>query len=252
MRARLKDQVVRIEDEDDLSGVRGYKKREDGTTTTYFDREVDSETKRMLDQAKAPKRLSVGEGAQTAGAPSGAQPLGSAWNGGGTWEERDLSTWANAEIKSALDGLSAELPADFSAAVDGISADAKAIGAGGGDLSSNEALLDALHLAQPIGAKVKEVKSVEGSAAVTCSRGALRHSLDYAFAVRAELTVPGADDGASATYIAKLEYSDVAAAGSKPVSYELKRSYESAVPRRHELRVSRAVDQLDAEVRHNY
>ena len=197
-------------------------------------------------QVKAPKRLDPA----SAPAPSSSQLLGSAWNGGGTWEERDLSTWATSELKSALGGLTAELPADFSRAVDGIATDAKAMGeGGGGGVGASEALLDALHLAQPITARVKSVSSVEGAAAATCSRGALRHSLDYSLTVNAELSVPGADDGAPTAYKAKLEYVDVVAAGSKPVSYELKRSYDGHVAARHAARVAMAVDALDAEVR---
>ena len=54
--------MVTVEDEEDLKDmVRGYKKRADGSTTSYFDREVDPETRAMLDRLKQPKRL---DGAQ--------------------------------------------------------------------------------------------------------------------------------------------------------------------------------------------
>ena len=77
--------MVKVDDEEDLKGiVRGYKKRADGSTTSYFDREVDAETRAMLDRMKQPKRI------ETEAAASETPRSGSAWNKAGTWEDKDM------------------------------------------------------------------------------------------------------------------------------------------------------------------
>ena len=86
--------------------IKGYKKTADGKTTSYFTREVDPETKAMLDQLKQPKRIDpVEAAAPLAGGAAG----GSAWNSAGTWEEKDLSKWAQEALTAQLKGLQATI-----------------------------------------------------------------------------------------------------------------------------------------------
>jgi hypothetical protein len=92
--------------------------------------QVDEQTKALLDAQKAPKRLSVGA-APDAAAPSAAS-AGSAWNTGGTWEEKDMTSWAKEELEKRLKTVKA---------VDGA-----------------------------LSAKVSKVKDVEGSASVVAVR----------------------------------------------------------------------------------
>jgi len=160
-RARKAEKIV-IDNEDGLD-MKGYKIRADGSKTSYFDRQVDEETKRLLDEQKKPKRLSVG-GAEEA-APTAAessQAAGSAWNNGTTWEEKDVSEWAKAEIEATLGSATAE------------------------------------HAAVAI--SVTKVKSVEGHASVVASRGAQRYIYEYALELEWKAkTLPIAAEGIDET-----------------------------------------------------
>merc|ERR1719440_2491996 len=163
-RAR-KEERVKVDDKD-LEGMRGYKTRADGSKTSYFNREIDEETKRLLDEQKKPKRLSVGAEAPPAAAGSS---VGSAWNlAGTTWEDKDFSDWAKEELTSRLKAAAGEC--------DGVRI------------------------------KVSAVKEVDGSASVVATRGTQRHLFDYAFELEykvteldpppAEAEAAGADDDA--------------------------------------------------------
>ena len=191
-RARAKTDVVRVDDDDELKDViKGYKKRADGSTTSYFTREVDPETKALLDAQKAPKRI---EPAAAAGAPAGAAGGGgrSAWNSAGTtWEEKDVSVWAKEALKARLEGC------------------AVAAGSEGG-----------------CGVAVTAVSNLEGSASVVVSRGTTKHLFELACHLEWEAKASaagggGGGDGDGGT-LAKgvLEYSDVAPSASG-VSYEV-------------------------------
>ena len=75
--------------------VRGYKIRSDGKKTSYFDNELDENTKQLIGDI-TPKMIdpNTKQSKQT-------QDGSSAWNTAGTWEEKDVSNWA----KEALQGL---------------------------------------------------------------------------------------------------------------------------------------------------
>ena len=112
--ARGVSDVSVLEAEDDneaelLKGLkRGYKTRADGSKTSYFDRtdSLDPAMKALLEAQKQPKRIDglPPEPSAPSGG-TGALPLptaqGSVWNTG-TWEERDVSVWAHAELSSRL------------------------------------------------------------------------------------------------------------------------------------------------------
>jgi tetratricopeptide (TPR) repeat protein len=100
---------TKVEDKEDESvftksdHVRGYKIRSDGKKTSYFDREISEETKALIGDI-APKKIDPNNPAGDDFAP---KPLpvaegASAWNKAGTWEERDVSAWAEETLKAAL------------------------------------------------------------------------------------------------------------------------------------------------------
>jgi len=145
MRAKAKTDVVRVDDEEDLSDVvRGYKKRADGTTTTYFDRQVDEKTRTMLDQMKAPKRIDSQTDAQS------ESNMGSAWNKAGTWEEKDMTKWAQGVLKTKLSKLTAKAPMDMDAILQSTASEAT-------NSSASSSFLNDTHLAFPLVARVTEV-----------------------------------------------------------------------------------------------
>ena len=175
-RAR-KAERVKVNDED-LAGMKGYKTRADGSKTSYFTREVDAETKALLDAQKAPKKLDSSPQAER---ENNSTSAGSAWNTGGTWEEKDMTSWVKSEIEEKL----------------------KAVTASFGTCS----------------AIVSKVKDVEGSASVVASRGNVRHLYELAFEVEYKVTSSeeaedGGGDGAEkkkATSVCKgaLKYTEV-------------------------------------------
>ena len=110
------------EDADLLRGIsKGYKLKADGSKTSYFDRsdKVDAATKALLEAAKAPKKIDVSDpapsgggasgGAGGVGAPSAAPSAASAWNAAGTFEEKDVSAWATADLSARFAAVSVDV-----------------------------------------------------------------------------------------------------------------------------------------------
>lgn len=81
--------------------VRGYKIRSDGKKTSYFDREIDEETKQMIGDI-APKKINLSDNETKEVALKPLDPSSSVWNTAGTWEEKNCTTWAMSTIKAAL------------------------------------------------------------------------------------------------------------------------------------------------------
>jgi len=90
-----KREVKKEEDED--SKLRGYKKTADGKTTSYFHTELDEDAKKLIGSC-APTKI---EG----GAPAPKDEVGgdtSVWNAAGTFEQKSLTEWMQAEVKKAV------------------------------------------------------------------------------------------------------------------------------------------------------
>ena len=85
-------------DEGEIDGVfRGYKKTSDGRTTTFFNRELDAATKKLIGDI-APKRLD----AEVSAVPITSTAGGSAWNTAGTFESVNWTRWATDRLKELL------------------------------------------------------------------------------------------------------------------------------------------------------
>lgn len=94
--------VERDDEEQPDSGViRGYKKTSDGRTTTFFNNELDEETKALIGDI-APKKIEPGILPQEHPTSSGE----SVWNKAGTWEERIHTPWAVTRLKELLEAIS--------------------------------------------------------------------------------------------------------------------------------------------------
>jgi tetratricopeptide (TPR) repeat protein len=91
---------IRIDDEVDFTKsdhVKGYKVV-NGKKTSYFHNELTEEAKALIGDI-APKRLeTVPQPAPATDIPSGS----SAWNKAGTWEEKDVTAWAQESLDAAL------------------------------------------------------------------------------------------------------------------------------------------------------
>ena len=96
------DRVV-VEGEDLGSDVKGYVRRADGTTTTYFDRGI---AHQITPSVLAPQPLPIANGGAKGAVPATADRSGgtnqSAWNSAGTFEERDVSEWARDRLAGML------------------------------------------------------------------------------------------------------------------------------------------------------
>mmetsp|Transcript_10674 Transcript_10674/g.13854 ORF Transcript_10674/g.13854 Transcript_10674/m.13854 type:complete len:394 (+) Transcript_10674:293-1474(+) len=146
---KVKEEVEQVEadDDEDLKDVRGYKRTADGRTTTYFNNELTEETKALIGDI-APKKVE---------APVGMQVMegASSWNQAGTWEERDMTGWANDKLSELL------VPVEF-------------------------ALPDSLGTV-----KTTELKKLEGDCSITMSRGKRRFLFEYAFDLHWDLELAG-------------------------------------------------------------
>jgi len=83
--------------------IRGYKLTSDGRKTTFFNNELDEETKKLIGNI-APKKLDPTT-AEVAAAPTVAGA--SVWNSAGTFESVDHSVWARERIKEVVSGVPA-------------------------------------------------------------------------------------------------------------------------------------------------
>ena len=87
--------------EKDLS-MRGYKKTADGRTTSFYHRDIDDEAKKLIGSI-APKKIEASAiDASSAATSVASSNSASVWNQGGTYEERDASSWATSYIENAL------------------------------------------------------------------------------------------------------------------------------------------------------
>ena len=106
--------VSKIDDNDDFDeedvkilkeagSMKGYK-IVDGKKTTYFNNELDQKTKQLIGDI-APKLLDVVEVPST-------PVVGSVWNSAGTFEDRDMSTYATDNIKEYVGNAEAIINGD--------------------------------------------------------------------------------------------------------------------------------------------
>jgi len=238
--------------------VRGYKKRADGSTTSYFTREVDPATKAMLDQMKQPKRIDPSAAGLPA-PPPGAASAVSAWNKAGTWEEKDLSTWAIDTIKAGVKAVTATSQGDASsmgAMLERMKESSLSSLAGEGGEGSRGLLDLASEISSEIASatvRVTEVKSVEGQASVRSSRGVTKHTYDLAFEADFEIALEQAEpkegDAAKKPLKVKgcLKYTDVTSSASGP-QLEVSHTLKKAPAAEHTKRVNSAVEALKGEV----
>lgn len=88
------------DEQEGSSTFRGYKKTSDGRTTTFFNNELDTETKALIGDI-APKKIDPSV-ALTENSSAGE----SVWNKAGTWEERVHTPWAVTRLRELLEGIS--------------------------------------------------------------------------------------------------------------------------------------------------
>lgn len=85
-------------DEEDNTQYRGYKINSEGKKTTFFNNELDAQTKQLIGDI-APKKL---DQAPTPLATASNPVQGSAWNTAGTFESKDLTPWAKERLAETL------------------------------------------------------------------------------------------------------------------------------------------------------
>lgn len=95
--------VVKVDGEEFSASdiVRGYKVV-NGKKTSYFHNELSQDAAKLIGDI-APKKLDPATMTQQpSGGTDAESTLVSAWNKAGTWEERDVTTWAVDALKSAI------------------------------------------------------------------------------------------------------------------------------------------------------
>lgn len=88
--------------------VKGYKVV-NGKKTSYFHNELTEDAKRLIGDI-APKRLDASAAAPASSSSGPNESSGSAWNKAGTWEEKDVTSWAKESLKEALLATTFALP----------------------------------------------------------------------------------------------------------------------------------------------
>jgi len=157
------------EDEEELNlNLRGYKKTADGRTTTFFNNEMDEQTKALIGNI-APKKLEVTGEVLTA-APSNG--VGSVWNAAGTYEERILTPWATDALRTVFSSLK------FTTLDPVIPGSVKTL---------HPDILSVI-------VEVTNVESVTGDAQVTMLRGKKKHVCDYTVVLKWNILVTYQED----------------------------------------------------------
>mmetsp|Transcript_21703 Transcript_21703/g.31584 ORF Transcript_21703/g.31584 Transcript_21703/m.31584 type:complete len:395 (-) Transcript_21703:80-1264(-) len=155
------DKTEDVDNDDKYDGgatsFRGYKKTADGRVTTFFNNDLDEETKALIGDI-APKKIDPTVAEVTAAPSSGSGE--SVWNKAGTWEERVHTPWALERLKELLQGV--RIPVTEY---------------GGGTLYIKSATLT-------------------GDAQVTMARGRVKHIYDFSASGDWVLEMEGADDAA--------------------------------------------------------
>jgi hypothetical protein len=160
-----KDEEAEEDDEEEIKhlNVRGYKKNADGKTTTFFNNDLDEQTRALIGSI-APKKLDVQGEVITTNVPPSS---GSAWNSAGTYEEKLLTGWATDFLRDLFSTLSLQV-------------------------TSVAEIHPVVRLALPgldsIRVVVSDVEHVTGDAQVTLLRGKKKHVCDYTLALKWTLT----------------------------------------------------------------
>ncbi|CAM9377771.1 unnamed protein product [Ascophyllum nodosum] len=137
------------------SNMKGYKKTADGRLTTYFNNELSEEAKALIGDI-APKKLQGAEAAgDTTGSSGVTSNVASAWNKAGTWESRDMTSWAKERLSGLLKDVEFDAPESI--------------------------------------VTVVKIENLEGDAEVSYSRGKKRYMFDFRFDLKWE--APDLDEG---------------------------------------------------------
>ena len=88
--------------------VRGYKLNAAGKKTSFFNKDLSEEDKKLIGDI-APKKISSAMDAAPPAMKKGEEGV-SVWNSAGTWEEKDVTKWAEESVKGCLSGISIDLP----------------------------------------------------------------------------------------------------------------------------------------------
>lgn len=144
--------------------VRGYK-IVDGKKTSFFHNEQTEEVKRLIGDI-TPKRIDPAT-TKVSSSSTDEKKAVSAWNTAGTWEEKDVTTWARDELKSKLLSTVYTLP----------------------DSSPSPGSI----------ARVSKVKKCNGHASVATARGKRRYIYEFDVELEWKMTLPEDDEEAEGT-----------------------------------------------------
>jgi len=98
------------------NGMRGYKTRADGKTTSFFHTDISDEAKELIEKAGFGKPTKLDAPIEEKEAKGG----GSSWNQAGTYEERGQMKWVKEHLPQALKNLSLDLPEGGSVKITGV------------------------------------------------------------------------------------------------------------------------------------
>jgi tetratricopeptide (TPR) repeat protein len=201
------------DDEDLKDLVKGYKTRSDGHKTSYFNNELDEQTKALIGDITPKALVSADPSAMEDSLPqpvagaaslsgstgSGSTVAPSAWNHAGTFESKDMTNWAKNQIEQVLSHVRFALPSDSM-----------------GNPPSLHGGIDVT---------VTEVKDVKGDAEIVISRGKKKAIYDLSATVSFEAIM----DTSSATMTEKkfkgsVKVSDITGDDEPECSYSLKKA----------------------------
>ena len=94
------------------SDMRGYRVREDGTKTTFFNNDLDDEAKALIGDIR-PQKIDDAKAEEVAAGAAGKIAGSSSWNAAGTWESRNMTEWGRQRLTELLLEATFELPNDL-------------------------------------------------------------------------------------------------------------------------------------------
>lgn len=182
------DTKMEVDDDDDAAEIaaanlRGYKVTADGRKTTFFNHDLDEQTKALIGDIK-PKRLeAAGEVITT------NNTVGSAWNSAGTYEEKVLTPWVTASLAEAFGSINVTMAEGY----------------------IPPAIRAAVPDAVTIVIESTGTDNVTGHAQVTLMRGKKKHVCDFSATIQWSLLITFAGERPPAQVSGTLAVQDITA-----------------------------------------
>jgi len=179
---------MEVDEDDEDAGIsadnlRGYKVTADGRKTTFFNHDLDEQTKALIGDIKPKKLDAQGEVITT------NNTVGSAWNAAGTYEEKVLTPWVISYLSDAFGAINITMSEGY----------------------IPPAIRAAVPNAVTIVIESTGTENVAGHAQVTLIRGKKKHVCDFSVTIKWSVLITFSDERPPAQIAGTIAVQDITA-----------------------------------------